>query len=307
MRPITGVHSLERARTSSERVVRRNDYETAFMRNRGLVSRAEQEVLRASRVAIIGAGGVGGGHAITLARMGIGHFRIVDPDCFELANMNRQAGALYSTLGQPKASAIGSMVADIQPGAEIDVVDAALGDDNAHALLDGVDVVVDGLDFFALDARLILYRTARELGIPVVTSGPMGMSATMHVFTRTSMTFERYFDLKPGMSRLQMLASFLVGVAPKMSHRRYTDLRYADIDQEYGPSLAAACMMCAGIASVEVMRILLGRPGSKPAPYYYQFDAYRQRLFRGRLRWGNRGPLQRLKRWIVERYFGGDT
>jgi hypothetical protein len=60
-------------------------------------------------------------------------------------------------------------------------------------------------------------------------------------------------------------------------------------------------MLCAGIAAIETLRVVLRRPGLRPAPCYYQFDAYRQRLFRGRLRWGNRGPIQRIKRRLVVR------
>ena len=73
------------------------DYHEAFSRNIGLVTLEEQERLRRSHVAIAGMGGMGGVHLITLARAGIGSFAIADPDCFELANMNRQYGARVDT------------------------------------------------------------------------------------------------------------------------------------------------------------------------------------------------------------------
>ena len=50
--------------------------------------------------------------------------------------------------------------------------------------------------------------------------------------------------------------------------------------------------------AVEAMKILLQRGPLYPAPYYHLFDAYRVKYRRGRLRWGNRGPLQTLKRWL---------
>jgi hypothetical protein len=53
------------------------------------------------------------------------------------------------------------------------------------------------------------------------------------------------------------------------------------------------------VVAAEVMRILLGRSPIRPAPWYFQFDAYRQRLCKGRLRGGNRHPWQRLKRKIL--------
>ena len=79
-------------------------YDEAFARHRGLLSAAEQERLRQSRIAIAGLGGVGGVHLATLARLGIGAFHIADPDDFELANFNRQHGANVDTIGRSKAA-----------------------------------------------------------------------------------------------------------------------------------------------------------------------------------------------------------
>lgn len=73
-------------------------YSEAFSRNLGLISPSEQEKLRQSRVAVLGLGGVGGVNLVTLARLGIGRFTIADPDTFELANFNRQYGAMVSTI-----------------------------------------------------------------------------------------------------------------------------------------------------------------------------------------------------------------
>jgi len=277
------------------------DYNVAFTRNTGLVSAAEQRKLRRSRVAIVGAGGVGGVHAITLARMGVGRFRLIDPDTFALANFNRQMGATMETEGKPKASTTAAQILAINPEAEVEAFDTALDAENAHDFLDGADLVLDGIDFFSPDARMVTYGVARELGIPVLGSGPIGMSATMHIFMPQGMTFERYYDLRPGMSRLDQIVAFLVGQTPRMSQRPYMDMRHASLSGEYGPSLGATCMICAGVVGIESLRVLLGRPGLKPAPHYYQFDAYRRRFYQGHLRGGNRHPLQRLKRVIVKR------
>src|SRR5207248_8352853 len=78
-------------------------YAQAFARHEGLMNSHEQERLRHSRVAIVGMGGVGGIHLATLARLGIGSFHIADPDCFEVANFNRQYGATTHTPGKSKA------------------------------------------------------------------------------------------------------------------------------------------------------------------------------------------------------------
>src|SRR4026209_2352711 len=99
----------------------RFDYATAFSRNLGWLTDAEQERLRHKRVAIAGMGGVGGVHLTTLARLGIARFSLADLDTFELANFNRQAGATMSTLGCSKVDTLAAMARDINPECDIRV------------------------------------------------------------------------------------------------------------------------------------------------------------------------------------------
>ena len=76
---------------------------------------AEQQVLRRKRIAIAGLGGVGGAHLLTLARLGVGGFHIADFDTFDLPNINRQSGALMSTLGKNKTEVLAAMAKRRQP------------------------------------------------------------------------------------------------------------------------------------------------------------------------------------------------
>ncbi len=106
--------------TSSEQAHRQDfNYDEAFSRNVGWVTEAEQAALRGKRVAVAGLGGVGGVHVLTLARLGVGAFNIADFDTFSLANFNRQAGAMVSTVGRTKIDVITEMAKDINP--EIDI------------------------------------------------------------------------------------------------------------------------------------------------------------------------------------------
>src|ERR1700687_4611536 len=105
-------------------------YEQAFARHRGLLNEAEQDRLRKSRVAIVGLGGVGGVHLVTLARLGIGSFHIADPDCFETANINRQHGATAHTLGRGKAEVMAEMAEAINPEVKLRVFSESLTSDN---------------------------------------------------------------------------------------------------------------------------------------------------------------------------------
>ncbi|MDW8323360.1 MAG: ThiF family adenylyltransferase [Burkholderiales bacterium] len=277
------------------------DYATAFARNLGLINPQEQERLRRSRVAVAGLGGVGGIHLVTLARMGVGRFRIADLDTFELANFNRQAGALMSTLDRPKVEVMCAQALDINPEAEIDVYAEGVTADNVGAFLDGVDVALDGLDFTAVEARALFYAEAYRRGIPVVAVGPVGASAASLVFMPGGMTWQDYFALDLAKNDFERYLLFILGTAPAALHMPYIDRRYVDLANKRGPSLALAVQLCAGVAAAEVMKLLLKRGRVRAAPWYQQYDAYRGRLAVGYLAFGNRNPLQRLKFLVARR------
>ena len=278
-------------------------YAEAFRRNQGLISPEEQERLRTSRVAIAGMGGVGGIHLETLARLGIGRFTIADPDIFEVANFNRQTGAMCSTMGRAKVEVMAEIARDINPEVDIRVFSDPIDASNVDEFLRDADLFIDGIDFFSIEPRRLLFRKSFERGIYAITAGPIGLSAAWLVFSPTGMSFDRYFDLHDGMEKLDSLIAFAVGVAPPATQIAYMDLKKVNIGSRTGPSTSAACQLCAGVAAIEALKILTDRSGVRPAPWFFQFDAYRQVLRRGYLRWGNRHPWQRLKRWWLRRKF----
>ena len=277
------------------------DYDRAFSRHLGLIDPAEQAKLRASRVAILGMGGVGGIHLMTLTRLGIGSFRVADPDSFDVANFNRQYGASTRTIGRNKAEVMAEAALAVNPELDIQVLPEAVTPANVAAMLDGVDVLVDGIDFFALDTRRLVFNEARKRGIWAVTAGPLGFSTAYLVFSPTGLSFEDYFDFAHAADRLDALIAFLVGLAPAATHRTYMDLSRADPTTGRGPSAGLACHLCSGVAAAEVVKILLNREPVRPVPWYFQFDAYRQTFARGRLPWGNRHPWRRFKRRLVRK------
>jgi molybdopterin/thiamine biosynthesis adenylyltransferase len=323
-------------------------YEEAFARNLGLINPKEQQRLRRSHVAIVGMGGVGGIHLTTLARLGIGQFTIADPDTFETVNFNRQFGATLDNIGRSKAEVMAEQARSINPELELRVFNEAISAENVADFLSGVDVLVDGIDFFNIEARRLVFREAQARGIWAVTAGPIGFSTAWLVFDPHGMSFDRYFDLHDGMDRLDQLIAFAVGLTPRATHVGYLDVSQVNPDAATGPSAALACRLAAGVAGAEVIKVLLGRNpeidiseiavaatevfkalfapglvwtrlaaaarhgsralkillargGIRPAPCYFQFDAYRQVLRKGRLRWGNRHPWQRLKRYVLHR------
>jgi molybdopterin/thiamine biosynthesis adenylyltransferase len=277
------------------------DYGRAFSRNIGWVTEAEQAMLRGKRVAIAGMGGVGGVHLLTLARLGIGAFNIADFDCFDVANFNRQAGAMMSTVGEPKADVLARMAKDINPELDVRVFDAGVDVHNLDAFLDGVDLYVDGLDFFAFDARRATFAACEARGIPAVTAAPLGMGAAFLCFRPGGMGFEDYFGFE-GLDASEMALNFMIGLSPAMLQRNYlADPSRVDLDARKGPSTVIACQLCAGIVAGEGLKLLLGRGEVPAAPHGFHFDAYRNRFVKTWRPGGARNPLQRLMRAIARR------
>ena len=137
-----------------------------YIRNREVISLKEQLSLAESRVAVVGAGGLGGHVALLLARLGIGTLVVVDYDVFDETNLNRQALSSMETLGKPKPEAAISAVNSINPGVRIIPYQVKLDPANAPEILTGSNVVVDALD--NVKDRFLLERTAKKLGIPLV-------------------------------------------------------------------------------------------------------------------------------------------
>ena len=276
------------------------NYSEAFSRNIGWLTKSEQLSLANKRVAIAGLGGVGGSHLLTLARLGIGQFNISDLDTFELANMNRQAGASMSTLGEEKIDVLERMAKDINPELNIKQFSNGVTLENLDDFLDGVDVYIDGLDFFQLDIRRAVFKACYDKGISTVTAAPIGMGSALLIFLPGKMSFDDYFQLE-GYSKPEQYIRFLAGLAPSMLHAGYiADQSRVDFDNKKGPSTPMACDFCAGIAATQALKILLKRGDVIAAPHGLHFDAYRNKLKKTWRPMGNSNPLQRLLIQIIK-------
>lgn len=277
------------------------DYFEAFSRNLGFLSHEEQTRLKNARVAIAGLGGTGGAQVHALARMGIGRFHLADPDTFELVNFNRQSGATVPNIGRLKTEVARETVLAINPEAEIHTFDSGIGVGNIDTFLDGVDVVVDSLDFYCFEERFLLYGRARQKGLWVLTAPPLGFGFTLLIFDPNGMKFEDYFGFHPGMTERQRVIALIAGIAPKPFMLKYLDRSRPDVEGRRLPSVGAAPFMIAGVMAAEVTRILTGKGQAMAVPTIYQFDALLRQFRRRTYRFGMRSPIQRLKRAILTR------
>ena len=276
-------------------------YDEAFSRNLGWVTDDEQRRLKASRVCIAGLGGVGGIYLLTLARLGVGGFSVADFDTFSVANFNRQAGATVSSLRLAKIDVMVSMARDINPDLDIRIFPRGVTEDNAESFLADANVYLDGLDFFALDVRRMVFALCERKAMPAVTVAPLGMGAALLNFVPGGMSFEEYFRLEGESDDMQALR-FLIGLSPAMLQMRYlADPSRVNLAERRGPSTIIAVQLCSGIAGAQVLKLILKRGPLTTAPWGLHFDSYRNRLKHTWRPGGNRNPMQRLLLSIAKR------
>ncbi len=275
-------------------------YDDAFSRNLGLVTQAEQDRLRKAHVAIIGMGGVGGSHLLTLVRLGITRFSIVDFDSFEQPNFNRQIGASMATLGRRKVDVMAEMARAINPDLELRIQVSALAPEDFSTFLHDVDVVVDGLDFFVLDIRARLYDYCASREIPFVSVGPMGLTSAWFVWTPGTMSPSRYFRWDQARTTEQKALHFLLGLSPRLLQSSHiVDMTRVNFKAQSGPSLAPACMACSAIAASETLKLLLKRGKIRSLPWTHQFDMLNQKTSHFYNVFGLSSPLNRLKLRVI--------
>ena len=124
--------------------------------------------LAAARVAVYGLGGVGSFAVEALARAGVGHLRLVDYDCCNATNINRQLLATHSSLGQPKVALAAARVLDINPACQVDPRQVFINGETVGGLMDDLDLAVDAID--SLSSKVLLLEACCGRGLPVISS-----------------------------------------------------------------------------------------------------------------------------------------
>lgn len=130
-----------------------------------------QQALKAATVAIVGMGGLGAPAALYLAAAGIGKLRLLDDDAVSLSNLQRQILYRSDEIGAQKVARAQDTLLALNPHVDIDARATKLTEANAHALLDGASLVLDGTDDFP--TRFAVNAACHSLRIPLV-SGAVG-------------------------------------------------------------------------------------------------------------------------------------
>jgi len=231
--------------------------------------------LRSSTIAIAGLGGVGGAAAVTLARLGVGGFKLADPGKFDLPDINRQWAAFKSNLGKNKTVVYEKVLKDINPAINIKKFCKGVPFDSLSSFLDNnVDIVIDSLDYFVnYESRKELYREARKKGIFMLTSSIVGFGATLMGFSPSGMRHEDFMEFW----NRHMPSHFKEYFVPECIDVIKDRMRIHEI-----PSLSLSCTLAGSLIATESLIILLQDilpVKRKPiiAPKFAIVDLFRQK------------------------------
>ena len=140
-----------------------------FSRTETLIGKEGIEKLKKSKVAVFGIGGVGSFVVEGLARAGIENLIIVDFDKYDITNINRQLGALHSTIGKYKVDVMKERILDINPNAEVEIFKEFFGPNSNKNIIDkSIDYIVDAVD--NVTAKIELVVKANEFEIPIISA-----------------------------------------------------------------------------------------------------------------------------------------
>ncbi len=171
---------------------------------------AAQQALKAARVLVVGAGGLGSPVLQYLAAAGIGTLGIIDDDVVSLSNLQRQTIHTTAMDGTPKVESAKQFIEALNPHVQVEIVHARLGPDNGEELIARYDLVVDGSDNF--DTRYLCADLCEAAAVTLVTAAVGQYDASITTLkpfetNKAGDFFPRYCDIFPSQPPEGMLPS----------------------------------------------------------------------------------------------------
>ena len=185
------------------------------------------EKLKEAKVCILGLGGLGSNVAVLLARSGIGYLKLVDFDIVEASNLNRQQYRI-SHIGIKKTEAMKSIIREINPFVEVDILDIKVDRENIYSIVGDIEIVVEAFDRAETKAMILEELLTDKNKIVVSASGMAGLGSANEIVTR---------KIKDNF--------YLIG-------DNYSDY------EEYSGIMSTRVMICAAHQANVVLRLILG-------------------------------------------------
>lgn len=191
-----------------------------YSRNQKTLSLKDQQQLHLSHVAIVGLGGLGGTVTEILARIGIGRLTLIDGDCFDESNLNRQLLSSPDYLGIAKARIAAKRAKELNPAIRVKGIEEFLKPDNGEKLLKGASLAIDCLD--TISDRFILEEICHKIEIPFISAAIGGTSGQALVVFPHERSLETIYGKKDKAPRK--------GVEASMGTLPYTAIHMAAIE-----------------------------------------------------------------------------
>ncbi len=156
---------------------------------------AGQQKLKAARVLVVGAGGLGSPAIAYLAAAGVGTLGVADDDVVGLSNLQRQIIHRTADVGTAKAESAAAFVAALNPHAQIVPHHVRLGDDNSDGVVAGYDLVLDGTDNF--DTRRLVADACERAAKPLVSGAVSMWDGQVTVFLPGGRRFADLYPVTP--------------------------------------------------------------------------------------------------------------
>ena len=154
-----------------------------YARNYTSLTKDQQSILRDTTVAIVGLGGLGGYILENLVRLGVKNFHLIDKDVFEITNLNRQLLCTEDNLGKYKAEEAALRARLIQNEVNLNVFIETLDENSTH-ILEGSDLVIDGLD--SISGKVALEKLCDKMNLPLVHGAISGYFGQVALSTQTN-------------------------------------------------------------------------------------------------------------------------
>jgi len=232
------------------------NYKERFLRNIGIMDENGLKQIKSTSVAIGGLG-LGGSIFIDLVRMGFEKFHIADPDIYERTNINRQRLAKETTIRRRKDACLIEEAQAINPDVKIKAFPEGVKPHNINKFLAGINFVVDVVDVFAMDDKILLNEEARKRHIPVASCGALGFGAAVVVFTKQSPSFSELTGMKKELPFEENMRRFLQFIAPEIPEYMQKQLFKAMNRSTHIPFVVSGVEISAAFAVAEIAKHIL--------------------------------------------------
>lgn len=251
-----------------------SNYNELFQRNIGIFSESQQIKIKGLRIAIAGLGGVGGITAERLARLGVGHMNLCDPESFEYSNANRQIFSNAESFGKNKAAIFASELKKINHDIDLQIWTEDL-DERSLAKFINADIIINGIEYNLLEHSIALHKASRNAGIVVLAGQAIGLGATVFAFDKDNISFEEYIGLHSD-SDLETIRNHIIPAdkfCPEPPNYISSDVVKKVVHREmYIPSSSLGCIAASYLLTTAVISELIFGTKIPRAPEYLRID-----------------------------------